>query len=449
MKKVITYGSFDLFHKGHYNLLKRAKALGDYLIVGVTTEQYDEYRGKMNVVDSLMERVENVKKTGFADEIIIEDHEGQKVEDILKYDIDIFTVGSDWKGKFDYLKQYCDVVYLERTKGISSTMMRQKKYKILRIGVIGSGGIAKRFAPEVKYVSGANLEGVYNPNIDSAKKFAEEFELNFFTDHLESFFEKIDAVYIASPHNTHYQYILETLEHNKHVLCEKPMVLCAKEAETVFLMAKEKDLILMEGINTAYAPGFLRLLSLARSGKIGEIKDVEVCLTKLLPSKNRELDSRSSVIEFASYPLLAILKLLGKDYKEVIFEAFLDQKGVDRYTKIYFRYKNAVATAKIGIGVKTEEHLIISGTRGYILVEAPWWKTQNFEIRYESQERNEKFFYKFTGEGIRYELSDFVSMVNGNGKSKIRFKLTEEESIIISSIIERFLKNENIAVMEY
>ena len=169
--------------------------------------------------------------------------------------------------------RYCDVVYLERTKGISSTMMRQKKYKILRIGVIGSGGIAKRFAPEVKYVSGANLEGVYNPNIDSAKKFAEEFELNFFTDHLESFFEKIDAVYIASPHNTHYQYILETLEHNKHVLCEKPMVLCAKEAETVFLMAKEKDLILMEGINTAYAPGFLRLLSLARSGKIGEIKD--------------------------------------------------------------------------------------------------------------------------------------------------------------------------------
>ena len=101
MKKVITYGSFDLFHRGHYNLLKRAKALGDYLIVGVTTEQYDKSRGKLNVCDSLSERIESVRKTGFADEIIVEDHIGQKVEDIIKYHIDILTVGSDWIGETD------------------------------------------------------------------------------------------------------------------------------------------------------------------------------------------------------------------------------------------------------------------------------------------------------------------------------------------------------------
>ena len=104
MKKVITYGSFDLFHEGHYNLLKRAKALGDYLIVGVTTEQYDESRGKLNIVDSLDKRIENVRQTGFADEIIVEDHPGQKVEDVQKYGIDIFTVGSDWTGAFDHMK---------------------------------------------------------------------------------------------------------------------------------------------------------------------------------------------------------------------------------------------------------------------------------------------------------------------------------------------------------
>ncbi len=90
MKKVITYGSFDLFHEGHYNILKRAKALGDYLIVGVTTEQYDESRGKLNIVDSLDRRIEHVRETGFADEIIVEDHPGQKVEDVQKYRIDIF-----------------------------------------------------------------------------------------------------------------------------------------------------------------------------------------------------------------------------------------------------------------------------------------------------------------------------------------------------------------------
>ena len=115
------------------------------LIVGITTEHYDESRGKLNVVDSLMERIENVRKTGFADEIIIEDHVGQKVEDIQKYGIDIFTVGSDWIGKFDYLKEFCEVVYLKRTKGVSSTMLRNKNRSIIRLGVIGSGRIALSF----------------------------------------------------------------------------------------------------------------------------------------------------------------------------------------------------------------------------------------------------------------------------------------------------------------
>ena len=124
MKKVITYGTFDLFHEGHYNLLKKAKKLGDYLIVGVTTENFDEVRGKVNVVDSIIERIDNVRKTGFADMIIVEDHEGQKIEDIQKYDVDIFTVGSDWVGTFDYLEAFCKVIYLDRTPGISSTFLR-------------------------------------------------------------------------------------------------------------------------------------------------------------------------------------------------------------------------------------------------------------------------------------------------------------------------------------
>ena len=123
MKKVITYGSFDLFHRGHYRLLQRAKALGDYLIVGVTTEHFDEERGKLNLIDPILKRIENVKATGFADEIIVEDHIGQKIEDIQKYQVNIFTVGSDWTGKFDYLKEYCEVIYLPRTEGISSTML--------------------------------------------------------------------------------------------------------------------------------------------------------------------------------------------------------------------------------------------------------------------------------------------------------------------------------------
>ncbi len=168
MTKVITYGTFDLFHEGHYRLLERAKALGDYLIVGVTTEKYDMERGKLNVVDSLPVRMENVRKTGFVDEIIIEETLGQKISDIQKYHIDIFTVGSDWVGIFDYIGDYCDVVYLERTKNISSTMLREQRQHIQRIGVVGTGRIANRFVPEAKLVSGVSTQAVYNPHRESA-----------------------------------------------------------------------------------------------------------------------------------------------------------------------------------------------------------------------------------------------------------------------------------------
>ena len=116
MVKVITYGTYDLLHYGHIKLLERAKALGDYLIVGVTADDFDKTRGKINVQQSLMERIEAVRATGLADKIIVEEYEGQKIDDIRRYDVDIFTVGSDWAGKFDYLNEYCKVVYLRERR---------------------------------------------------------------------------------------------------------------------------------------------------------------------------------------------------------------------------------------------------------------------------------------------------------------------------------------------
>ena len=153
MIKVITYGTYDLLHYGHIRLLKRAKALGDYLIVGVTADDFDKTRGKINVQQTLMERVEAVRATGIADEIIIEEYEGQKIDDIRKYDIDIFTVGSDWKGKFDYLKEYCEVVYLERTEGVSSSELRAEKRDI-RLGMVGDAAFLNKIYKECILVIG-------------------------------------------------------------------------------------------------------------------------------------------------------------------------------------------------------------------------------------------------------------------------------------------------------
>ena len=137
MIKVITYGTYDVLHYGHIRLLERAKALGDYLIVGVTSEDFDKSRGKINVQQSLTQRMEAVRATGLADEIIVEEYEGQKIDDIRRYHADIFTVGSDWVGKFDYLNEYCKVVYLDRTEGVSSSAIRTNRRKV-RIGLIGA-----------------------------------------------------------------------------------------------------------------------------------------------------------------------------------------------------------------------------------------------------------------------------------------------------------------------
>ena len=440
MTKVITYGTYDLFHEGHYRLLQRAKQLGDYLIVGVTTEEYDRARGKLNVVDSLVTRIENVKKTGFADEIIIEEYTGQKFRDIQKYQVDIFTVGSDWIGQFDYLNEYCKVVYLERTKNISSTMLRERNKRIQRIGIIGTGRIAERFVPEAKLVSGVSTQGVYNPHTASADRFAKKWDINAYK-RIDEFYEAVDAVYVASPHETHYEYIKTALENGKHVLCEKPMVLEVNQAKELFAYAKDRRLVLLEGIKTAYCPGFASLLGVACSGMIGNIRSVETCFTKLEDPESRELTDLKyggSFTELGSHVLLPIIKLFGKEYEQLIFHTIKDERGLDIFTKAMFKYSNGVAVATCGLGVKSEGRMLIAGTKGYIVVEAPWWKTQYFEVHFEDPGKVEKFSNRFLGEGLRYEISDFLSMINGSSKND--FKLTRGESMAIVGIIEKFLK---------
>lgn len=442
MIKVITYGTFDLFHEGHYRLLERAKALGDYLIVGVTTEEYDQTRGKLNVMDALMTRIENVRKTGFADEIIIEESPGQKFRDIKKYQVDIFTVGSDWTGQFDYLKDYCQVIYLERTKNISSTMLRIQNKHIQRIGIIGTGRIAGRFIPEAKLVSGISVEAVYNPHVESAQHFAGRWGIEFCKT-LEEFYALVDAVYIASPHETHYAYIKSALAHGKHVLCEKPMVLKKDQARELFVEAKERGLVLFEGIKTAYCPGFSRLMGVACSGMIGNVRNVEACFTKLEDPKNRELtDLRygGSLLELGSYVMLPIIKLFGHEPEGIRFDSIPGENGLDIFTKAYFKYPNGMGTATCGLGVKSEGQLIISGTKGYIIAEAPWWKTAYFEVHYEDPTVVEKFSDRFLDSGLRYEITDFLSTINGSSKNE--FKLTHRDSEVMAGVMERFMETE-------
>lgn len=202
----------------------------------------------------------------------------------------------------------------------------------------------------------------------------------------------------------------------------------------------------MEAIKTAFCPGFEKLISITKSGIIGQIKDVEACFTKLVEGEIRELsckESGGSVTELASYPFLAIVKLLGKP-ENVEFYSYIDkEKKIDLYTKILLKYQNGITPiAKVGLGVKSEGELIISGTKGYIYVPSPWWKTEYFELRFEDFSKNKKYFYPFQGEGIRYEIAEFLNMIIQNKQET--YKLKSSESKILNEIIEKFLKNRNM-----
>ena len=444
MKKVITYGTYDLLHEGHINLLRKAKALGDYLIVGVTNDHFDRERGKLNVRNNVLERVEAVKTLNIADQIIIEDYVGQKIDDIQKYGVDIFTVGSDWIGQFDYLNEFCEVIYLPRTEGVSSTMLRQEMQKNLKIGIVGAGRISKRFVTESAFVSGVEIKAVYDWNPERTEAFAKEKNIPLACPDFEDLLGQVDAVYIATPHLSHYPYAKKAILAQKHVLCETPLVLDAAQAEELYSLAKENQVVLLEANKTAHCPAFNHLMVMIKSGVIGKVVDIEASLSKLLPDRtSREFDAKEaggSVYELGSYPFLPIIKLLGTDYCQLSFYSMMEN-GVDVYTKGIMHYPKTVCSFKLGLGVKTEGNLIISGTKGYAYVPAPWWKTDYFELRYEDQNLNKKFFYKWDGDGLRYELQEFVSCIYNHRYSSVR--LSGKESIAMAKIMQQFTERQN------
>lgn len=429
MTKVITYGTYDLLHYGHIRLLERAKALGDYLIVGVTADDFDKVRGKINVQQSLMERIEAVRATGIADEIIIEEYEGQKIDDIRRYDVDIFTVGSDWLGKFDYLNEYCKVVYLERTQGVSSSEIRAEKRKI-RLGLLGESSVIYKFANECQYVNGLKISYIFSQNIsiDSIPK----------ADSFEELLENVDALYIASEPQKHYMQIKEAVTCGKHVLCETPIAINRIEKEELHELSQINNCVLMDSIKTAYSTAYSRILLLIKSGKIGKVVSVDATATSL---RDINLDDKenvwNSINAWGPTVLLPIFQILGTSYKQknIISNMIDEEHSFDSFTKINFIYDNAVATAMVGKGVKSEGALVISGTIGYIYVPAPWWKTDYFEVRYENPADNKKYFYQLDGEGIRYELVAFLKTIE---TGKYIGYISKNVSDSICDIIEDF-----------
>ncbi len=371
MKKVITYGTFDLFHEGHYNILKRAKALGDYLIVGVTSESYDIERGKLNVRDSLLKRIENVRRTGFADEIIIEEYQGQKLSDIIKYKVDLLVLGSDWRGKFDYLKNYCDVVYLERTKNISSTKLRGEG-TTYTVGVVTDNDQDNGIVWETKYVSGLHVECVFSENAEAAESFCDKYELDSYysveadngewQQGFDCFLSQVDIVYIKTEQPKREKYIRRSLELGKYVISDAPMTDNKGKLKDLFALAAARHVLLVEKINLVYLRAFNQLVWQTHSALVGDIVCVKCSISQ------DHFEGGRSFSETAVLPLCAIIKILGRNYQEVNSNVVKDRSGNCIYDMITMKYQDALATIEIGTTVDVEDEFVVIGTKGRVTI---------------------------------------------------------------------------------
>ncbi len=436
MKTVITYGTFDLLHRGHIRLLERAKKLGDYLIVGVTSDDYDRTRGKINVSESLEERIAAIEATHLADKIIIEEYEGQKIDDIKRYNVDIFAIGSDWVGKFDYLKDYCEVIYLERTKGISSSQIRTAN-RNTKMGIVGNTpDFLAKFQSEDIFVNGIEIIGICTTNIANMNDTIKNLPV-VTTDYAE-LLKHVDAVYLYLDDIDNYSYVKKALENHKHVLCESPIALKAEECTELFALAKKNNCVLVDGIRTAYSTAYSRLLLLLKSGKIGDILDVSVTCTSM-----KKCLRNKTFFDWGPNALLPVFQILGTNYqtKQFIVKFSDEQKEIDTYTKVNLLYDKASATIKVAKGAKSEGSLVITGTKGYIYVPSPWWKMDYFEVRYENQEENKRYFYQLDGEGIRYELVTFSQIIE---QRKDNYYITPEISFAFCQMMEDFIQKKDM-----
>ena len=205
-------------------------------------------------------------------------------------------------------------------------MLRNAAEVVYKLGIIGTGRIAEKFVPESLHVEALRITSVYNPEDNvGATEFVDRFKIPNLAYSLDEFYKQVDAVYIASPHLTHYEYIAQSLDNGKHVLCETPMVLRGEAADYLFNKASCRGLVLMEANKTAHCPGFNHLVTLVKSGVIGDVVDIEASVSRLTSGKVRELDTNQAggaVNELMYAPMLPIVKLLGKEIKNISIIAF-------------------------------------------------------------------------------------------------------------------------------
>lgn len=319
---------------------------------------------------------------------------------------------------------------------LTKESLAREKQTYMRMGVIGTGSIAKRFVEEAAHVTNVYVAAAYNTDMAETHRFCEEYGIENESESPEELYDCVDAVYIASPFYTHYEYALNALNVGKHVLCETPLSENLQQARELYAIAEKNGLVFMPALKTAYAPSFGNVIQEALSGVIGEVVDISATVTTLLPQTKTVGFNNERLMDNAYYALLVILKILGQNIQKVTAFTRTDDAKV-LYLNTHLQYEESVGHVKAGTGVKSESSLVISGTRGYIYVPAPWWKPDYFEIRYENPYDNKKLYFPFESSGLRYEIQCFVDNI---GMKTTERPISKHEMLRIIQIVDKYLR---------
>ena len=306
----------------------------------------------------------------------------------------------------------------------------------VKIGVIGTGSIATRFAEEVAHVQRTYIYSAYSPDEKELERYCDKFGITNDCESVEEMMENVDAVYIASPYLTHYQYAKMAMLSGKHVLCETPFTQTYKETQELYQLAEKKGLVLVLAWKTAFCPSFIQILDIIRQGVVGEAVELTATTTTLLGYGVTTSYNNERLAENAIYGLLATLKIMGSDYTKVSNFVKGDSNRL-LYYDMTMEYDDSVAHVKAGTGVKSESSMVVSGTKGYIYVPAPWWMPAYFEIRYENQNYNKKLYFPYEESGLRYEIQYFIDRIHLKPTEEF---VTKEETLMLARMAEKYLK---------
>ena len=419
MKKVITYGTFDIFHLGHRRLLERAKALGDYLIVGVTSDIFDRERGKLNVKDNLAQRIESVRATGLADEIIVEEYQGQKLSDVVKYGVNVFAIGSDWRGKFDYLEKYCEVVYLERTKDVSSTFLRESSGGMLRIGIWTDDADDANLIKEANFVSGIEVVGFFAEDESVRHEFQNRYDFQKAYPDAETMCKENDLIFVHMRRRYRFAATKAALEAGKHVIVDFPFNK-PDEAQALFELSSEKGLALIERVPLAYLSTFHQLIWLLHGGAIGQVLSVEC-----------SLPAQGSFRDAEALAAFAVTRILGTENADV---KRLTLRARARCDKLFFTYPDAAAVCTISDSPWLTPYMTVLGTDGRVDVPGSWWSLNYFRVYEGENTEPRRYSFNTDGPGLRYLLAAAVKAISeGQAESGV---LTHEKSLRLIDVLE-------------